>query len=610
MIRRHLLLVSYMLCSWLPQSHAATPDLEEHIVKIDNAVLLDLNKSNNPQALTLPSQTQHIPRTFTHFQLRANFNVTDPEIANLWAVYFISLYDGGRVSINGTEIGEVPTSTPATTVRNVRPYLFHIPKNLLRKGPNLLELHWSASETLTLVSRIFIGPAQVMRERYESRLFWQNTMAQVAFVYALSIAVILLGIYSLRKYHRSYLLMGLGAIGWAIVSFTYFMPPMPALLYPYWRFLNIVGIAMLTNCSWIFLVREAEPKNRWFPKLCLIWALISPSIFLVNYWINDITFFPTYEAISVAVITLLGLYTILALACSMRPRWAWRRFIFLFATTAILFTGLSDLIMLTTGYALFGNLGYSVQVSAPFWITALSSVLVIDFVNSITTQADQQKLMAQKLVEQETQLTLLHNTNQQRERDQAVLQERHRIMQDIHDGLGSQLITSLAMSERGALSCEQTNLMLRECIDDLRLAIDTTSDNDDQFGMVAGNLRFRMESRLRSAGITLKWDSAGFSELASVPATKTLPLLRIMQESITNALKHAQATEIRVVLSSNNDALMIQIRDNGKGFDANQVRMGKGISGMEKRSRGIGAILAITSDTTGTAVHLHLPQVI
>jgi signal transduction histidine kinase len=134
------------------------------------------------------------------------------------------------------------------------------------------------------------------------------------------------------------------------------------------------------------------------------------------------------------------------------------------------------------------------------------------------------------------------------------------------------------------------------------------SDTDDQFGMVAGNLRFRMESRLRSAGITLKWDSSGFSDSAIVPASKTLPLLRIMQESITNALKHAQATEIRVVLSSDEQGLHIQISDNGKGFEIASVRLGKGLSGMEKRSRSIGAVLSITSNGIGTSIQLHLPH--
>jgi signal transduction histidine kinase len=601
-----VLLACCIFIAWITSVHAATDHSSEQVIKIENAVLTDLGNPGLQKALNLPSQTQHIPRTFTNFRLQATFTIPDTQVADLWAVYFISLYDGGRVSINGVDIGEVPTSTPETTVRYVRPFKFHISPSLLRNGVNQLELQWSARETLTLVSRIFVGPSESIRPIYEHRLFWQNMMAQAGFVYALAIATILLGIYSLRRYHRSYLLMGLGAIGWAIVCTTYFLPIMPAPLYPYWRFINIIGIVMLTNCSWTFLVREAQPNNRWFPKICLIWAILAPSVYLLNFWINDISFFPAFEATFVTMIGILGLYTICTLTCALRVQWAWRQFIFLLTTVAILFTGLVDLVMLTTGYAIFGTLGYSVQVTSPLWFTALAAVLVVDFVNSIAAQSEQQKLMALKLVEQEAQLTQLHHTNQLREREQATLQERQRIMQDIHDGLGSQLITSLAMSERGALSREQTNLLLRECIDDLRLAIDTMSDTDDQFGMVAGNLRFRMESRLRSAGITLKWDSSGFSDSAVVPASKTLPLLRIMQESITNALKHAQATEIRVVLSSDEQGLHIQISDNGKGFDVAKVRLGKGIGGMEKRARGIGAELSIKSRHC-TVVRLVLP---
>ena len=52
-------------------------------------------------------------------------------------------------------------------------------------------------------------------------------------------------------------------------------------------------------------------------------------------------------------------------------------------------------------------------------------------------------------------------------------QERQRIMQDMHDGLGSQLLTSLAAVERGALDPKGMAQVLRDAMDDMRLAIDT-----------------------------------------------------------------------------------------------------------------------------------------
>jgi signal transduction histidine kinase len=602
-----LVLSLSLFALWIFNGQAATTG-EQHVVTINTAKLIDLSNPSAPLQLGLPTQQIRSPRTFKHFRLEADFALPKTQVSPRWSLYFLSMYDGGRVSINGVAIGDVPTSTAQMTVRHVRPYMFHIPLHLLRNGSNQLTVEWSSSETLTLVSRIFVGPSEVVRPKYEHRLFWQNTMAQAAFVYALVIAVILLGIYSMRKHHRNYLLMGLGAIGWAIVCLGYFLPSIPTLLFPYWRVIHLGAIATLTSCSWIFLIRESRPDNLWFPKLCKMWAMLGPSVYLANVLITGMSFFRAFEGFWLVTSLALGLYPMYCLARTLLTKWLWRRAIFLLATAAGVSLGIADAVLLSTGNSVFGGMGYTVQAVSVVWFTSLAAVLVVDFVNSIAAQDGQKKQLSLKLTEQENQLSVLHHAIQLHEREQATLQERQRIMQDIHDGLGSQLITSLAMSERGALSREQTNLLLRECIDDLRLAIDTMSDTDDQFGMVAGNLRFRMESRLRSAGITLKWDSSGFSDSAVVPASKTLPLLRIMQESITNALKHAQATEIRVVLSSDEQGLHIQISDNGKGFDVAKVRLGKGIGGMEKRARGITAVLSITSSGIGTVIQLHLPH--
>jgi signal transduction histidine kinase len=280
--------------------------------------------------------------------------------------------------------------------------------------------------------------------------------------------------------------------------------------------------------------------------------------------------------------------------------------VFLLAAVAGMLAGAADLAMSATGTGLFGPIGYSAQATSPLWFTAMVAVLVKDFADFLVGQRQQNELMARKLAEQHVALQRLHELDQQRQRERAALQERQRIMQDIHDGLGSQLVSSLALSERGALNSQQTSALLRECIDDLRLAIDSLAGTEDSFAVMAGNLRFRMEPRLRAAGIALKWNSAALSDAAVVPVAHTLPLLRILQESLSNALKHSQATEIAVTLGSDSDALHIWISDNGKGFDPRQIRPGKGICSMEKRARSIGAELDVTR-AGGTTVRVMLP---
>jgi signal transduction histidine kinase len=584
----------------------ASNSFATNVITISKAQIIDLDRPNDLKIIDLPSLSLRTPRTFKRFKLVAEFSIEDTQAAALWAVYFVSLYDGGRISINGISAGDVPTSTPAVTVRHARPFNFQIPPNMLRNGKNRLEVVWGARETLTLVSRIFVGPMESISPDYQQRLFWQNDMAQAALVYALVIGVMLLGIFLLRRDQRSYLLLGLSAFGCAIVVFVYSLPALPYWLYPYWRFIHLAGIALFTQCAWLFLITQGQPTNRWFPKFCVFWGVLGPTVYLINFWLYDDSFFRSFEGFWGVICGAMGLYPVAILAFSVARQFSWRKLIFLMATLLAIFVGIMDVSLQSSGKSGFGNFGYSLQVVSSAWLTALTSVLVTDFIGSLSEQDAQQQVMTQKLNQQQIELSHLYKNSRQNERDKATMEERQRIMQDMHDGLGSQLVSSLALSERGALTANQINFLLRECIDDLRLAIDTVEGNNDQFSVAAGNLRFRMEPRLRAAGITLAWDSTAFSDDTVVPSTQTLPLLRIMQETISNSLKHAQASRISVRVQASNERLIIAIHDNGKGFDIAGVRLGKGISGIEKRARGLGASLSIVNDS-GTRMTLILP---
>jgi signal transduction histidine kinase len=556
------------------------------------------------QALQLPVLERRSPRRLAQFELSATFNIPDAGAASLWAVYFVSLYDGGRVFINGVAIADVQTSTEGFTVRNVRPYHFPVPAHLVRNGENRIQVLWSSRES-SIISKMLVGPADLVSENYQRRLFWQNTMAQVAFVYALVIALCMLGIYGLRRYQISYRRLGMSAIGCAIVVFVYILPEMPAPIFPYWRLVHIIGISMYSQGAWLFIIGEVQPENRWYPKLCAVVGLIGPVVYLVNFWLHDVSFMPDFERVWGMLTAAVGLYALYVLGGSLYRQPTWRKFIFLATTLIASGLALGDILLRSSGSSIFGSLGYSTQIAAPLWLSALATVLMTDFIASLRNQDSQHREMADHLAVQQSKMKALHETNQLRERESATLQERQRIMSDIHDGLGSQLVSSLALSERGHLDQVQTSLLLRECIDDLRLAIDTLSDGDNQFEVAAGNLRFRLEPRLRAAGIHLSWRVTHSADAGAIPSSANLALLRILQECITNALRHSGADQIGVNLDTTARLFTMTIADNGRGFSAPHSTIGRGINLMQKRARGMHAILTI-QEGEGTQARLEL----
>ena len=185
-------------------------------------------------------------------------------------------------------------------------------------------------------------------------------------------------------------------------------------------------------------------------------------------------------------------------------------------------------------------------------------------------------------------------------------------MQDMHDGLGSQLLSSLMLVERGALSNEQVAQILRESIDDMRLAIDALAAEDSDLLAALGNMRFRMEPRLRVAGIELQWDARNLPEEVDIDPNSVLPVLRIVQEALTNAIKHSRARVVRVTLSVDHDGdaqwLAIRVTDNGRGLAANTGGAGRGMLNMKNRAARIAALLKVESvPGAGTMILLRLP---
>src|SRR5271167_3975429 len=75
------------------------------------------------------------------------------------------------------------------------------------------------------------------------------------------------------------------------------------------------------------------------------------------------------------------------------------------------------------------------------------------------------------------------------ERDQATAVERDRILRDMHDGLGLQLISSLRLVEKHELSREQTAALLVEAMDEMRIAIDSVKPTGQDLLVMLGNLR-------------------------------------------------------------------------------------------------------------------------
>jgi signal transduction histidine kinase len=218
-----------------------------------------------------------------------------------------------------------------------------------------------------------------------------------------------------------------------------------------------------------------------------------------------------------------------------------------------------------------------------------------------------------RLAQREAELLESHRQLRDVERRETLTRERQRLLQDMHDGLGSSLISALRMVEKdpsGTARADDIAQVLRECIDDLKLTIDSLEPVSTDLLLLLATLRYRLGSRLEAAGISLTWDVDDIPPLQWLGAQSALHILRILQEVFTNVLKHSHATAIRVQTSHDDHAVMVRVHDNGTPFDPTGVPLahgGRGLANVQRRASALDAAVSWEPDATGTWFTLSLP---
>lgn len=214
-----------------------------------------------------------------------------------------------------------------------------------------------------------------------------------------------------------------------------------------------------------------------------------------------------------------------------------------------------------------------------------------------------------RLQAREAELTTIHTRLRDAERHQTLSHERQRLMQDMHDGLGSSLISAIRSVEQGGLSDAKVAQILKDCVDDLKLAIDSMEPVEADLLLLLATLRYRLEPRLDGTGIALRWAVTQIPELKWLEPSYSLHILRIFQEAFANILKHTSASEIHVSTDARDGWVSVTIADNGAGFDTARAMRdgGKGLSNQMRRAETLGGQVLLSSDVHGTRVTLRLP---
>lgn len=251
---------------------------------------------------------------------------------------------------------------------------------------------------------------------------------------------------------------------------------------------------------------------------------------------------------------------------------------------------------------------------------AMLALVLEELLGNMQAEAQVAENLRIKVAEQsakiEADLARIHEQNQKI----AVLEERRRIVRDVHDGLGSNLVSASALlknspadtgNAQAAVLIDAALNELRGVLDVLLINDDRLTGDDDPISMLLGKIRHRIGPALRVMGIEVFWSAQELPPNFLADDHQRLELMRLVQEVFTNIIKHSRARKVCFRSYVEMNAIVIEIQDDGIGLPPevfNQERpTGHGLRSMRQRAGRIGATIHIDNSHPGVCIRLDFP---
>lgn len=246
---------------------------------------------------------------------------------------------------------------------------------------------------------------------------------------------------------------------------------------------------------------------------------------------------------------------------------------------------------------------------------SLTLIFALLLINALL--AERQSREQLQVVYQELELT--HQQLRQyalRIEDQATLQERNRIAREIHDGLGHTLSAQTIQinnallywqsnNDKSLLFLKQAKQLGADALLEIRRSISVLRSNPLQGKPLETAINKLLSDFQATTGIEV---SCNLYLPLSLPSEINTTIYRILQESLTNISKHAQAKLVMVTLQQQTELIHLSIEDNGTGFDPTQNTTGFGLQGMRERAAASGGKFYLDSQAgKGCQITVDLP---
>jgi signal transduction histidine kinase len=544
------------------------------------------------------------------FTWRAN------EAKTAWSVFLPRFSNAVEVAINGVVVLDSRRNATANRPDRNTPEIAVIPSSLLQDGSNRLTIRMFVWGPLKgFLDTVYVGPDEALRPAYETRAMLFVTLPVMFSAWQAILAVILAIMWLMRRHEPAYGVLAAAMMLGVLQGFV--SPPVPPAPYPRLSAMLLASAPIESALVVTFTVLFFG--WRW-PRYGAL--LFVPGLLLIVFGVFAGQV-PTRDLFLILGVPTVGVCLILLAGITMQAvvrRHDVASFMLGCGVTIVLTSWMHDVLSvfeITPDQRLFvTRLFYSAM------LVAIGAGLTWRFARALNQVDSFAGQLVARVREAEERLKASFAREEERARAAALANERTRLMRDLHDGLGGQLVSIVALSERGNAGATITEAA-RAALKDLRLVIDSMDDIGGDLMLALGSWRERAAMLLRPHDIALDWRVKTPQGLPLHPELRpwhVIQIVRILDEAVTNAVKHAAARRIAVTIETIADAPgepygVISIEDDGRGFAltdrgeaASASHAARGLRNMKNRAARCGASLELNSGANGTRVRLQLPQ--
>jgi signal transduction histidine kinase len=511
-----------------------------------------------------------------------------------------------RLLLNGVEVHQVGWRAPAEQTVNSAwlPYLVALPTPLLKPLPHENVLKLEVQGQLLERSGVWpvqIGPYHQLQTRYDVLFGWQVTGT---WMMALASALMALMAGFMWWHLRERLFALLAAMLMAhVVRLVLSVLVMPPMAYETYFMLHRVSFTLYCGFLYLFIEHLFGYRIQTGRRLSYAVLLIGP------LWIGLTLALQNYNLYRIwaGVLAFVGLLMLVQVVYRSRmgQRMESDQKTVMVVAVFTLCTGLRDFAVVQLNLPGDADLRWMALGSLALMFT-FGWILVKKSTHAVTEAKRLNETLAKRVMARENELIQAFDQLSLSDRQRTLEGERRRLMRDMHDGLGSQLVQAINAVRSGTPpAANHVADMLQHALEELRMTLDSLEPMDGDLPTILGTLRRRISPALEAAGIELNWQVQEVPVLQQLDSRGVMHLFRCMQEIFANVIKHAHAHTVTVRTWQGDGMVFLGIQDDGVGMTHSRmdaISGGRGLGNIQVRAAKMGAQVAFASAKPGTCV--------